>query len=421
MLHSRAQSYLKNGVAAADYYSMSAAASAAPQSQAPTSAQIKNANMQARQAIVQTALRRQQQIYTNTFNPTSGVVLNIQPQYVGLILGFWVDVQATFTTSTAGYDVTQWGPANLIQQVVFNDLSNNTRISTTGWHLNAINTAKQKRPFESVTPTTAYPVGYGNTFTNNVAVAPSPTTGSGGNLRMLFWVPLSYSEMDLRGAMWANVVNATAQLQLTMATSAQAFVAATADPTNAVYQVAGSAAGGTITSYTVTVHQVYYDQLPVDKNGNQILPIVDLSTLYMLQNTSLSSMTVGNDFPVPYANFRSFLSTLIIYDNQASGVYPAAGSDVNYWTLQTANFTNIFKYPGWFPTVYARDAIHSDFPLGAYYFPTRSKPINTIQYGNQQIIGNFSTVNAGAALLVGWEMFAVTNTLIGAASLAGGG
>jgi hypothetical protein len=238
---------------------------------------------------------------------------------------------------------------------------------------------------------------------------------------MLYYVPLSYSEMDLRGAMWANVVNATAQLQLTMATSAQAFVVIAGDPTNAVYQAAGAAAGGTITSYTVTVHQVYYDQLPVDKNGNQILPIVDLSTLYMLQNTSLASMTVNNDFPVPYANFRSFLSTLIIYDNQSAGVYPAAGTDVNYWTLQTANFTNIFKYPGWFPTVYARQSIGTDYPLGSYYFPTREKPINTIQYGNQQIIVNPSLVNAGAALLVGWEMFAVTNTLIGAASLAGGG
>lgn len=424
-----ARSILKSGISARDYYTMSAlGAAGAPAAggqsgtqQPPTTAQIKAANMQARQAIVQTALRRQQQVFTSTFNPTAGVVLNIQPQYVGLILGFWVDVQATFTTSTAGYNLTQWGAANLVQQFVFNDLSNNTRISTTGWHMNGINSAKQRGPFEAVSPVSAYPVAYGNVFTNNVAVAPSPTTGGGGNVRMLYYVPLAYSEMDLRGAMWANVVNATAQLQLTMATSAQAFVAIAGDPTNAVYQAAGAAAGGTITSYTVTVHQVYYDQLPVDKNGNQILPIVDLSTLYMLQNTALSSMTVGNDFPVPYANFRSFLSTLIIYDNANAGVYPAAGTDVNYWTLQTANFTNIFKYPGWFPTVYARQAINTDFPLGAYYFPTREKPINTIQYGNQQIIGNFSTVNAGAALLVGWEMFAVTNTLIGAASLAGGG
>ena len=154
----------------------------------------------------------------------------------------------------------------------------------------------------------------------------------------------------------------------------------------------------------------------------EILPIVDLSTLYMLNNTTLTGMVSGNDFPIPYANFRSFLSTLVIYDNQTGGAYPAAGTDINYWSLQTANFTNIFKYVPQFSTMYARLAIGDDFPLGAYYFDSRSKPINTIQFGNQQLILNpAGTVNTNANAKVGWEMFAITNTLVGAASLAGGG
>ena len=407
------------------YYKLSASGggstAAANAANPPTTAQIKQANLQARQAIVQSALRRQQQIYTNTFNPTAGVVLNIQPRYAGLILGFFVEVIATCTVTTANYDLTAWGASNLLQQVQFNDLSNNTRIQTTGWHLNSVMTAKQKQTFLSVRTPTLYPVGYGNTFTNNIAVAPAQMTASGGTVKMVFYVPLAYSEMDLRGAMWANVVNATAQLQLTLATTAQAFAAHTADPTMAVYQADATGAGGTITQYTVNVHQVYYDQLPVDKNGNQILPVVDLSTLYMLTNTALSGMTQNNDFPIPYANFRSFLSTTVIYDNQTGGVYPAAGSDITYWELQTANFTNIFNYPSWFPGVYERENVNADWPLGAYYFNTRSKPINTIQFGNQQLVLNPNLVNTGAAALVGWEMFAVTNTLVGAASLAGGG
>lgn len=204
--------------------------------------------------------------------------------------------------------------------------------------------------------------------------------------------------------------------------SAQAFVAATADPTYAVYQYDGTGATGAISSYTVTVHQVYYDQIPTDQRGQWLLPVVDLSTLYMLNNTSLTGLVSGNDFPIPYANFRSFLSTIVIYDNNNAGVYPAAGTDVTYWALQTANFTNIFKYPGWFPGVYAREAISDDFPLAMYYFDSRKKPINTIQFGNQQLIINpAGTVRTGANLQIGWEMFAITNTLVGAASLAGGG
>ncbi len=389
----------------------------------PTVAQVKAANLANRQAIVTAAIRKQQQIYSLTFAPTAQTVLNIPPRYAGLILGFYIDVRATLTLGTNNGLRTQFGASNFIQQIVFNDLSNNTRIQTTGWHLNAINSAKDARPYCAVSSINSdYPVGYGETFTADIATAPATLTTAGATVAMLFWVPLAYSEVDLRGAMWANVVNATANLQLTMATSAQAFVGHTADPTSAVYQYDATGATGVVSSYTVTVHQVYYDQLPVDNQGNQLLPVIDLSTLYMLMNTTLSGMVTNNDFPIPYANFRSFLSTIVIYDNQANGVYNAAGSDITYWELQTANFTNIFKYPSWFPGVFARSAIHDDFPLGMYYFDSRKKPINTIQYGNQQLIINpKGTVNTGAAVLVGWEMFAITNTLVGAASLAGGG
>jgi hypothetical protein len=413
------------GIAAATMISMApddAYATLSGQGQ-PTTAQIKAANLANRQAIVSSALKKQQQIFTITQNPTAGVVFNIQPRYAGLILGFYVDVSATMTLGTNNGIRTAFGGSNFIQQVRFDDLSNNTRIQTTGWHINAINSAKAGVPYQSVgTINTDYPVGYGETFTANIATTPATLTTAGATAHMLFWIPLAYSEVDLRGAMWANVVNATANLQLTMATSAQAFVGHTADPTSAVYQYDATGATGVITSYTVTVHQVYYDQLPTDQRGNQLLPVIDLSTLYMLQNTTVSGMVTNNDYPIPYANFRSFLSTIVIYDNQTGGAYNAAGTDINYWALQTANFTNIFKYPSWFPSVFARDAITTDFPLGMYYFDSRKKPINTIQFGNQQLILNpLGTVNTGANALVGWEMFAITNTLVGAASLAGGG
>jgi len=388
----------------------------------PTTAQIKAANLMNRQAIVASALRRQQEISNTSFAPTTQTVLNIQPRYAGLILGFFVTVIATMTLGTNNALLTQFGPSNLIQQVRFDDLSNNTRIQTTGWHLNAVNTAKAKQPFNACDTINNYPVAYGNVFTNDIAVAPSTLTTAGGTAKFTYWVPLAYSELDLRGAMWANVVNATANLQLTLSTSAQACVAANADPTGAVYQFDGTGATFTITNYNVVVHQVYYDQLPVDQKGNQILPVIDLSTLYMLTNTTLTGLVTGNDFPIPYANFRSFLSTTVIWDNANAGVYNAQGTDINYWLLQTANFTNIFKYPPWFAGIYERMAINDDFPKGMYYFDSRAKPINTIQYGNQQLIINpLGTVNAGANLRVGWEMFAITNTLVGAASLAGGG
>jgi hypothetical protein len=388
--------------------------------------QFRQINMANRQAIVTQAIRRQQQIFTQTFNPTSNVNLSIQPRYAGLLLGFFVEIAATLTVGTNNFLLTANGASNFIQQVSFDDLSNNRRIQTTGWHLNMVNTAKAKFPYLAPAAITNYPVGYGQVFTANIANAPATLTTAGATAHMMFWVPLAYSELDLRGAMWINVVNATAALNLTLATSAQAFVAQTADPTGAVYQADATGATGAVSSYTVTVHQVYYDQLPTyasgPQAGNPILPIGDLSTMYQLWNTTTSGLVTAQDFNIPYANFRSYLSTVVIYDNQTGGAYPAAASDINYWMLQTANFTNIFKYPGWFPGVYERLAVMTDYPKGSYYFDSRSKPINTIQFGNQQLIINPNgTVNTGAACLVGWEYFSITNTLIGAASLAGSG
>lgn len=389
-------------------------------SQASQMDQLRAANMGARQLIVNTALRRQQQIFSQTFNPTAGVVLNIQPRYTGLILGFWIEIEATVAVGTNNGVATAWGPANLLQQIRFDDLSNNTRIQTTGVHLNAVNSMKARSPNLAVRTNTAYPIGYGNTFNANIMTQTTPLTTGGGFVRGTFWMPLAYSELDLRGAIYASVVNATMNMQLTLATSAQAFAAAAADPTSAVYQYDGTGATGVISAYTVKVHQVYYDQLPVDKNGAPILPVVDLSTIYELKNTTVSGMVANTDFPIPYSNFRSFLSTMAIFDNVTAGAYPAAGSDVAYWALQSANFTNIFKYQPWFAGIYARKAIGDDFPLGCYVFDSRDKPINTIQFGNMELVGNFSTVNTGASVRMGYEDFAITNTLVGAASLAGG-
>jgi hypothetical protein len=384
-------------------------------------------NAVARAAIIRRAIRRQQQIFSRTFNPANETVLSVVPQNVGLLLGFWVEVSAsvaigTGTATDEDANLTAWGPANLLREVRYDDLSNNTRIQTTGAFLHFTNTAKRRAPMLVTRTNTAYPFAYGNTFATQIQQATDPLLSASpgtGTIKTIFWVPIAYSELDLRGAEFLAVYNATAKLELTMASSAQAFVAATADPTDAVYQYEANGSGGVISEYTVTVHQVYYDQIP-QINGAPFLPVMDLSTVYILNKSSLQTPTVNQDYPIPYANFRAFLSTFVIYDNQTGGAYPTAGTDIDHWALATANFTNIFKYPGYFPGVYSRLTIEDDFPTGVYYFDSRDKPLNSNQWGNLQLILNASTVNTGASPRVAWEMFAQTRTLVGASSLPGG-
>lgn len=384
----------------------------APQNNQMTAQQAQQQNLIARQMIASQAINMTQQIYTNTFNPANGNVVNIQPRYVGLIKGFWVKV-ALSVTNAAGSTatLTGLGAANALSVIQFNDLNNNVRINTSGWHLHFINTVRQGYPFCATDALNTYPVAYGNTFNTNIS-APATIAASGtGTINMWYWVPLAYSNVDLRGAIFANVVNATMNLQLTV--NPNPFVAS-GDATTAIY----SGNAGSITSATITVYQNYYDQLPTIQGNNGasiLLPILDMQTMYELKNTNITGITANQDFPIAYSNFRDFLSTVAIFDN---GGTLSAGTDINYWALQTANYTNIFKCEPKLVTNWTRQRITEDFPAGMYYFDHRDKPISTVQYGNMELILNASTVNTNAVCLMGYEDFALTNVIAGAQSLA---
>jgi hypothetical protein len=386
------------------------------------------ANAAARALIVGRSVKMTQQIFSQSFDPAQQNVFNIAPRNVGMILGFLIEVNMVTAdpgASNSTYNLTPMGPANLIQQITFNDLSNNVRVQTAGWHLHAVNSAKGNAPYGAARTNSSYPINYGANFATLID-APSTYdhTHFGANfpINMMYWMPLAYSDLDLRGAIYANVVNATMQLQITLATNAQAFAAPAGDPNLAVYQAAAGDSGGawaTGNNCQINIYQVYYDQLPVAQNGAPILPVLDLSTIYEVKNTTLTGMTAGQDFPISYSNFRDFLATYALWDNQTGGTNTVLGSDVNYWALQSANFTNIFKVTPKYPMLWARRSIGDDFPAPLYYFPSRDKPISTVQYGNMALVLNPGpTVNTGARLLMGYEDFALVNTLVGAASLS---
>lgn len=374
-------------------------------------------NALARSLITGRAIKMTQNIYSNTVNPQTQQQVQIPFRNVGMVLGFWVDLQIAMAANGAGntYTLTPFGPANVLSQIVMTDLNNNVRIQTTGWHLHFVNTAKKGAPFCVARTNTLYPISYGVNWTTAFQ-APASFTNASGSINMRYWVPCAYSDFDLRGAMYMNVVNATAYLQLQINPSASAFVVAGSDPTNAVYiGTAGTPVSGWGTTCVVNVYQVYYDQLPVAQNGAPVLPLIDLSTIYELKNTAYTGMTSGQDFPIPYSNFRDFLSTFAVWDN---GGTLDVGANTQAWKLQSANFTNIFNISANQAAIQARNEIQDDFPAGVYYFPSRNKPISTVQYGNMELVLTpTGGINAGATVLVGYEDFALVNTLVGAASL----
>jgi hypothetical protein len=384
------------------------------------------ANYAARQAVLQQGYPMMQQIYSATINPANQTQINIPPQNVGLIKGFIVEVVTNFTVAaTTALALTPFGVANVVQNVLFTDLQNYQRINTTGWHIAMLNTAKQGRPFMSDTASD-FPTGtggYGGNYFSQYAPS-APAGGATSATRFLMWIPLAYAHNDLTGSIYAGVVNATMNLQLTLATSAQ-FAVASGDPVNAVYS--GNTA--TVNSHTVTVYQCYQDQLPQGKNG-LILPSIDINTIYELKNTTLSNITQGQDNYAGYSNFRHFMSTFAFYHNGSSwntkpnsgtNSFPGGngeyGADINYWSFRTANYTDTRKADPWVWKGLEAQRIMEQYPVNLFYFDTRDKPIYTTQTGNVNLVLNPSIANSGAYLQTAYEMLANVNNLVNAGSL----
>lgn len=395
------------------------------QQQGPSPAQL---NAQARALINALAVPREQSIFTQAFAAVgtanisnSQPIVSVQPRMVGLIRGFIVKAACTITNGSAvQIDLTDNGVANLFSQIQFQDLQNNTRIQTAGWHIAAINTQKQRRPFStSLVRETGfvYPINYGANMAGQIGAAATIPAGGAAVVTMWWYVPLAYSDKDLRGAVYANVVNATMQLNLTF--NPLPVVDNGADATLAVYQgdIAGSTALAVISAATITVYQDYLDQLPVGGQG-VILPPLDLATIYDIKNTVLTAFVANQDFPIQYSNFRDFLGTTLIYVNTAAGGLRSNGSDINFFALQSANFTQLWKRNPDRVAQLVRNTLQVDPPPGMYYFSSRERPISTQQYGNMELVINPITAGTGAYVLFATEAFAMLNNVVGAGSLA---
>lgn len=392
----------------------------------------------ATRAILSSSVDRVQAVASTQVFPAVNPTLLVQPINVGLIKRFTITLLGHIAnTGTVDINLTDFGLANIFGQggVQYTDLNNYLRVNTSGAHLSMLASAKRRR-------------SYGATYDDNVigpAAAPnqnnrskmlnvSPaewgvfhapntiTAGTSGQFAAVFELPLAYTDDDLRGSIWANVLNAVQQLTLTF--NPQAVTADPNDNTFAVYSGAAGAAGS-ITDCQVTVFQEYLDQLP-KAQGPQgmttILPALSLSTVYELKSTVFKNIPPNQEFFIPYANQRSFVSTFVTFNNDGAADGRKLGGDVTYWALLSANATYIWKFGPSVATLKSREHLMSDLPAGTYYFPSRRHNIASLQFGNLQLTINatdaFYPVTPSSYINVMWESFALQNTLASGASLA---
>lgn len=341
-----------------------------------------------------------------------GQVLNILLNNVGLNTKLVVEV--TFTLAQAAAETltrTPLGLANLFSNVTLTDLNNYQRINCAGWYLYLVNSYRNRGPNGAAYANDA-PVQMGSTY--NVQNAPAQITGA-KTIRVHFEIPIAHHAQDLRGAIWAGVTSAQWRLQLTINPNI-VVASTTTDSTLACYK-SSSTDLGTVSAMTVQVYQEYLDQLP-RSGGNPILPSLSLAYNYMLLTTAPTGLAQGQDFPVPYPNFRTILSTICIFNN---GGTLAAGTDLNYLAVQVANMTFLQKWDPFKTQYETRNLVGTDFPVGTYLLDHRKKPIDTNNFGNTALIINPSAaIITGAVLYTGYEMLALQAQAINAGSFPAG-
>lgn len=374
-------------------------------------------NARQRAAVLSMAIDQELQILATRYTPPNtgnlGQQINIPLRNVGLVKKFTVLVRAKVRGVGAEVHTLQpFGPANFFSNVTLTDLQNQTRINTTGWHLHYVASARDANVFGA-----AYSNDSPTSMGSNALVISAPPTMTGTTQRDLFMayeVPVSYSDRDLRGAIYANVVNATWNLALTV--NPQMFVPSTGNGVGAVYK-SSSAVVAVLDYWDIEVYQHFLEQLPVDQtNGQIILPMLDTSVMYRLENTVMTGLVANQELAAPYANFRQFLSTFAVFDN--NGVLNP-GTDINYFSMQTANTTALFKRTPHMLALQHRKRLGDDFPPGVYYFDHRNRPVETSAYGNVQLTFNASAVaSAFSQLLLGYEYFAELNVVQQAGSIA---
>jgi hypothetical protein len=399
----------------------------APMTLAQRQQALSQQNLANRALVLAQSVDMIQPLPSQTIYPANQPTIQFTPNFVGLIKRFYIEITATLSnTGSQTITLTPWGLSNLISNIIYTDPQNNQRHNTLGLHLSLLSCAKRNRPFatalvENATYTTGGANNIASMFNSPAASWPvfqAPLTiasGATGTLRGVFELPLAYSDNDLRGAVYSNLVNATQNFQITINTNAVS--ANPSDPTYAIYSGAAGSAGS-ITSCTITPYQQYLYQLPIAQDGTPILPGIDISTLYQLKNSPQAAITANQNFNVSYANFNSFVSTVAIYNSTGTNAGLNFGSDVNYWQLTAANLTPIWKKDPLFVAQDSRERLLFDMPAGSYYFDSRLAPILTNQFGNVQLTVNPSVGGASATMQVLWEYFASLNTAGSGGSLA---
>ncbi len=311
-----------------------------------------------------------------------GQALNIPLPNSGIMLSCDLHVQINMNI-TAAATANPIGAYGAVTNVSTYDWYGNVRSSVSASRLNSLNAYRQGRPYNKV-PSSENGDTAGLLYNLPTAIA------NGVNLDFELHVPFAQGGGSLAGALLTQTSNGTCSINVQT-------IAALVSGTNphAPYSA------GTIVVNSITVTPTFRYLMPVTF-APTTLPLLSLSTAYSVQEIrSPENLTVGAQNLTNFPAARTVWSQILDYVN---GTATNFGSDIT--SLATIiNGATPLKY--WSPhdkLIEQRNLLGADDIPGRYYFPFRSRPINTNTFGSYQLQVVPSTVNASAHLVVASEM-----------------
>lgn len=337
---------------------------------------IANQNLLLRNALLATSPRMSKKVGTITETSSiPGKTSRIKLFNVGVITKLRLVVTVNVTIGGAIATLSPKAPFNAISNIKLTDFEGVDRVNCSGYQLWQLQSIRERTP--------AYLNNEATTKNNSMPV--SQTAIATGNIKFYLEVPLAYdAERDLRGAILAQTGLGDMFLQITWNPT---FYANGND--DAVYNGAGATTVA-VNSVSVDVFQDYLQ--PQAVQGQIPLPMGDLMTVYeILGNYRITdNLSNGQERLFNYPNVRSVIGFYLNWLNNG-----AMSDDISLFRL-VANGNNILQEHSIdSQQMIQRMHVNSDLPKGSFFMLHRSRPIETVIYGNVQLGATFSAAPSG--------------------------
>lgn len=303
--------------------------------------------------------------------PNSGIMLSVDLHVVASI-----NITATATAN-------QIGAAGLIRNISTYDWYGNVRTNVSASRLQSLNGYRQGRPYNRIPNTLNYD-------TANLLYNLPTAIANNVNIDFEIHIPLAQGGGSLAGALLTQTSNGTCSISLQ---TIAALVNAN-DPT-APYSA------GTITFNSITVTPTFRFLMPLSF-APQTLPLLSLSTAYAIQEIQTpQNLAVGSENLTNFPAARTIYSQIMDYVN---GTQMNFGSDISSIAIIINGATPLKTWKPHDKLLEQRNLLGADDISGRYYFPYRSRPVNTNTFGSYQLQVTPTVVNSGAYLTVASEM-----------------